>query len=158
MRKILTVIIILVLMFTTIGSVAPYPGAATAKIHPLLAELAARAPDQIVSVIVQKTGISNQAEMLTQNLGGIVTKDLHIINAFAAEMSAAAALQLSASPEVRWVSPDAPVQQSSDEAVFTTWASEAKTPTIGSFTNISGILDSQNGPNGTYAYGGYVKA
>jgi hypothetical protein len=158
MRKILPVIIILVLMFTTIGSVAPYPGAATAKIHPLLIELAARAPDQIVSVIVQKTSISNQAEMLTQNLGGKVTKDLHIINAFAAEMSAAAALQLSASPAVRWVSPDAPVRQSSDEAVFTTWATEAKTPTIGSFTNVSGILDSVNGPNDTYAYGDYVKA
>jgi serine protease AprX len=158
MRKILPVIIILVLMFTTIGSVAPYPGAATAKIHPLLAELAARAPDQIVSVIVQKTSISNQAEMLTQNLGGKITKDLHIINAFAAEMSAAAALQLAASPVVRWVSPDAPVRQSSDEAVFTTWATEAKTPTIGSFTNVSGILDSVNVPNDTYAYGGYVTA
>ena len=158
MRKILPVIIILVLMFTTIGSTAPYPGAATAKIHPLLIELAARAPDQIVSVIVQKIGISNQAENLTQNLGGKVTKDLHIINAFAAEMSAAAALQLAASPAVRWVSPDALVRQSSDEAVFTTWATEAKTPTIGSFTNVSGILDSVNGPNDTYAYGGYVTA
>ena len=145
MRKLMRVIIILVLMFTTIGSVAPYPGAATAKIHPFLADLAARAPHQIVSVIVQKTGKSAQAEILTQKLGGKVTKDLYIINAFAAEMSAAAAQELAASPAVRWVSPDAPVRQSSDEAVFITWASEAKTPTFGDITATSSVGSGFNG-------------
>jgi len=82
-----------------------------ANLHPLLAQLAAEAPKQTVAVIVQKAAASNQAEVLTAQLGGKVMKDLGIINAFAAEMTAGAARQLAASPSVRWVSPDAPVQE-----------------------------------------------
>jgi serine protease AprX len=74
--------------------------------------MAAESPEQSVSVIVQKAGISNQAEALVAQLGGTVTQDLRLINAFVAEMTAGAARQLAASPSVRWVSLDAPMQSS----------------------------------------------
>ena len=40
-------------------------------------------------------------------LGGKVTKDLSIINAFSAEMTASSALDLARSEAVRWISLDA---------------------------------------------------
>src|SRR5947209_19124028 len=74
-------------------SVAPKADAA-AKIHPDLLELAARHPDANVSVIVQKVVQDSSVETVVAQLGGTVTKDLHIINAFAATMPARAIAQL----------------------------------------------------------------
>ncbi len=51
----------------------------------MLAQIATQTPEQPVSVIVQKADKSSQAEALVQQLGGKITKDLRIINAFAAE-------------------------------------------------------------------------
>ncbi len=79
----------------------------TARAQPQLLQAAEQSPEQAVMVIVQKADRSTQAEELAVRLGGKVTKNLHIINAFAAEMSAAAARQLAGSPAVRWVSLDA---------------------------------------------------
>ena len=102
-------IVILVLIVGLVGPVA-LPGMAKAvHAHPLLGQLATANPDSLVAVIVQKAGASHRAEQLTTALGGVITKDLHIINAFAAEMRAGAALELAASPAVRWVSLDAPI-------------------------------------------------
>ena len=42
-------------------------------------------------------------------LGGTVTKDLHIINAFAADLPGRAVTELARAEEVRWISLDAPV-------------------------------------------------
>ena len=75
--------------------------------QPLLLELAAQQPDQMVSVIVQKTVKDDRVEQAVDALGGQVTKDLHIINAFAAEMKARDAAQLAKANGVRWVSLDA---------------------------------------------------
>jgi serine protease AprX len=72
--------------------------------------MAATQPEQIVSVIVQKANASDQAERYVEELGGKITKDLHIINAFAARMSASQAKKLAGSSMVRWVSLDAPVE------------------------------------------------
>jgi serine protease AprX len=47
---------------------------------------------------------------LAARLGGKVTGDLSIIRAFTARMTAKTALRLAASPLVRWVSPDAPME------------------------------------------------
>jgi serine protease AprX len=71
--------------------------------------MAAEQPEQMVAVIVQKSDISDQAETLVRRLGGEVSKDLHIINAFAAELDAGAALELARDPSVRWVSLDVPM-------------------------------------------------
>jgi len=73
---------------------AASPPATALRAQPILLQMAAESPEQTVSVIVQKTAASIGAEDMVAALGGVVTKDLHIINAFAAEMSARAALEL----------------------------------------------------------------
>ncbi|HVG00396.1 MAG TPA: S8 family serine peptidase, partial [Chloroflexia bacterium] len=80
----------------------------TPKAHAALLEMAARQPNATVSVIVQKTA-SSHAEQTAARLGGKVTKDLHIINAFVAEMPGKAVAGLAKSDGIRWVSLDAPV-------------------------------------------------
>src|ERR1700694_2104094 len=87
------------------GSLPP----SLARIQPGLQQFALAQPDTQVSVIVQKTVSDNRVERLTERLGGAVTKDLHIINAFAAELPASAAAELAKDSDVRWVSLDAPV-------------------------------------------------
>jgi serine protease AprX len=96
--------------------------AGAANLHPLLARLAVEQPDQMVSVIVQKVANNADAEALVAALGGVVTKDLTIINAFAAQLTAAAARELAQHRSVNWVSLDAPVVQSGgpDGTVSTT--------------------------------------
>src|SRR4051794_4903573 len=55
--------------------------------QPFLLEMARQNPDSTVSVIVQKSiKDDTTVEKEITKLGGIVTKDLHIINAFAAEL------------------------------------------------------------------------
>jgi serine protease AprX len=81
--------------------------------QPYLLDLARTSPDSNISVIVQKnTKDDTSIEKEVTRLGGVVTKDLHIINAFAAELPAGQAVNLSANPAVKWVSYDAPVQKS----------------------------------------------
>ncbi|MBI5876742.1 MAG: S8 family serine peptidase [Chloroflexi bacterium] len=85
-------------------------GAAPAQVflraQPELRVLAARAPAQLVSVIVQKTAAAQPVEEAVTRLGGAITKDLHIINAFAAALPASAAITLARTDGVRWVSLD----------------------------------------------------
>jgi serine protease AprX len=78
----------------------------------------------MVSVIVQKQSAGNSVEEMVARLGGKVTKDLHIINAFAADLPAKAVPQLAASKDVRWITPDGAVRKSTGPTVFTTWATE----------------------------------
>ena len=82
------------------------------RTQPALLELAAGRPDERVSVIVQKTLRDTTVEALVVRLGGVVLQDLHIINAFAAELPAQAAVELAQAPGVRWVSLDAPMLHS----------------------------------------------
>jgi serine protease AprX len=76
------------------------------RVQPLLLEMAAQDPDQTVSVIVQKTVKDDRVEQAVGALGGKVTKDLHIINAFAAVMTAQDVAQLAKIDGVKWVSLD----------------------------------------------------
>jgi serine protease AprX len=80
------------------------------NMHPMLTQIAANSPDQVVSVIVQLYGDPDPAEGLVASLGGAVTRDLSIINAFSAELPAKAVPELAQSGGVRWVSLDAPVE------------------------------------------------
>jgi hypothetical protein len=77
--------------------------------QPVLSELGATRPDEVVSVIVQKAIIDSNLEEWVARLGGTVTRDLPIINAFAAELPAQVVLELAKAEGVRWVSLDAPV-------------------------------------------------
>ncbi len=103
---------IIVLVLSLFGFAAPVHRNVAEKIQPGLAELAAQAPDQRVSVIVQKTSGASGAEALVAKMGGTVTQDLHIINAFSAVMSAKDAVQLSQISSVRWISIDAAMELS----------------------------------------------
>jgi serine protease AprX len=77
-----------------------------ASLQPELRQLALEMPDKLIAVIAQKADTSQRAEELVIELGGRVTKDLHIINAFAAEICAGEVPKLAASGTVRWVSLD----------------------------------------------------
>ena len=77
------------------------------NVQPILLQMAAEQPEAMVSVIVQKTARDSRLEDLVTRLGGVVTNDLHIINAFAAEVPGKAVPQLAQADGVRWVSLDA---------------------------------------------------
>jgi serine protease AprX len=98
------------LMTTLLGPAMPPSDYMALKAQPILAQIAAADPDQWVSVIVQKVAGTSGVEKQVSRLGGTVTKDLSIINAFSAELSAGAVAQLVQFPDVRWVSLDAPMQ------------------------------------------------
>ncbi len=102
----------LAVMLSLLGPIRATTPTEGIRLHPIVAQLAASSPDQIVRVIVQKADQSVEPEALVARLGGVITQDLHIINAFAAEMQAGAAQELAASSSVRWVSLDAPVVES----------------------------------------------
>ncbi len=80
--------------------------------HSALVSLAHQAPHHTVAIIVQKTEASRQAEALVTRLEGTVTRDLSLINAFAATLPAKHVLAVASHPAVKWVSLDAPVHQS----------------------------------------------
>lgn len=108
--KIFQILVVLVLLLSVL-SPAALPAAAnlTARIQPVLAEMARQSPNAIVHVIVQKQDHSARLEAQVKRAGGAVVADLSIINAFSAILPAQAAAALAADPAVRWVSLDAPV-------------------------------------------------
>jgi serine protease AprX len=75
---------------------------------------------------LQKTVKDASVEELVTRLGGTVTQDLHIINAFAAEMKAKDAAQLAKVAGVRWVSLDAPMRSTDCTSDCLTSASNLK--------------------------------
>ena len=74
--------------------------------------MAIEKPGALADVIVQKVAGTTGTEERVAALGGKVTADLHIINAFAAEMTTAAAVKLAQSESVRWVSLDEKMESS----------------------------------------------
>jgi serine protease AprX len=76
-------------------------------------DMAAQRPDAKVAVIVQKAVRNNGPEQMVGRLGGKVTQQLSLINAFAAEMPARSIATLAKDGNVRWVSLDSPVEKSS---------------------------------------------
>jgi serine protease AprX len=87
---------------------APVAAETLPSLNPSLAALAERSPHKRVEVIVQlDQGVARTAATpLVRELGGKVTRDLHIINAVAAELPAKGAAELASRPEVRAVSPN----------------------------------------------------
>jgi len=93
---------------------------AIVKAQPELIQIASGNPGQLVSVIVQKVDKATIVEEQVTRSGGQVTQDLKIINAFAAEMTSQAALEIARSSHVRWVSLDAAVVSSACTACIDT--------------------------------------
>lgn len=108
--KSLTMLLGLLLVTGLFGPAAPPSSHAVLNAQPVLIQLADSNPDQSVSVIVQKLAAANGVEDQVRGLGGIVTRDLSMINAFSAEMTARASIEIARSAGVRWVSLDAPVR------------------------------------------------
>lgn len=124
----------------------------------LLLQMAAQAPENLIRVIVQKSVPDDRVEQIVQAQGGVVIRDLSIINAFSAEMKAKEVPELANAAGVRWVSYDAPTQSSGGTASpkFTTWATKLGTVVANGFTNPGNVL-SPAGKDGRYAYGAKVK-
>jgi serine protease AprX len=97
------------------GLPGPDPVAAAVElpsINPALADLAEREPGKRVEVIVQLDEGTTRAAAapLVREAGGKVTRDLHIINAVAAELPAAGAAELAHRPEIRAISPNGAIE------------------------------------------------
>ena len=119
--------LLLMVMLLPLVSVAPVQVTqAASRIHPILLLTAQQSPDAKVNVIVQKSVKDSSVEDLATRLGGTVTQDLHIINAFAAEMTAKEAAELAKSNGVKWISPNSPVAKTTTNPYqFTTWATDS---------------------------------
>ena len=110
-RKLMQVLVADILLFALCGASATGVPA-RAKAQPQLLQMAAAEPGAQLRVIVQKADQTDQAEKLVMSLGGAVTDDLRLINAFAAEVPGEAVAQLAVAGGVRWVSLDAAVMTS----------------------------------------------
>jgi serine protease AprX len=110
-QKYLQIFIVLILIIGYLGPATASMDRNLDRIHPLLIQIATETPNERVSVIVQKLDPSKQAEDMVLHLGGEVTKDLSIINAFAAELPAKSVPVLASMASVKWVSPDAVMQE-----------------------------------------------
>ncbi len=105
----LTLPLALILLLILVGVSAPPNSGPMGSVQPGLGQFADSTPNQQVSVIIQTTGSSDQVADAIEGLGGAVTRDLSIINAFAASIPAEAVTELGQLQGVRWVSLDAPI-------------------------------------------------
>src|SRR5437762_1123745 len=106
----LRILLVAVLLLPAL-SVVPRVEAAP-RGQPQLLAMAAQHPEGTVSVIVQKTSDDKSLESPVTRLGGTVTKDPHIINAFAADLPGKAVQTVAQADGVRWVSLDSPMVKS----------------------------------------------
>jgi serine protease AprX len=155
----LNILAIIILLMGLVPSASVKSLQATPHLQPELAALAAHLPNQTISVIVQKSAPDHRAETETVRLGGTVTRDLWLINAFAAEIQASRLPTLSQVPGVKWISLNAPVKQSDtgSPAVFITWATQPGVTVANTFASADAMADSPLGPNGTFASGANAK-
>jgi serine protease AprX len=108
--KSLTLLLGFLLITGLFGPAMPSFSPMTLHAQPILIQMADSNPDQFVGVIIQKLAGASGVENQVRGLGGAVTRDLGMINAFSAEMTAGAAIEVARSSGVRWVSLDAPVR------------------------------------------------
>jgi hypothetical protein len=154
--KLINLLIALSFVSALIAPASILSGSVTLRLQPVLGEMASSDPSQTVSVIVQKVAGFADVETQVTALGGQVTQDLSIINAFAAEMTAGAVAQLAKTESARWVSLDAPIKPAGLPNKFLTWSTAVGKIVRNGFTNPANML-SLVGPNGTYGSGGAVK-
>jgi serine protease AprX len=120
-NRLLLSLVCIIFLMGLLGPAQSFQTSLLVKAQPELVQTALTNPEQTVAVIVQKLGESNDLETRVIDLGGEVTKDLHIINAFAANMTAKVAVDLARTESVRWVSMDAIMTSTAcDQCVDTT--------------------------------------
>jgi serine protease AprX len=113
-QKIYQGIMALILTLSLLAPAALQAGSQPAPMHPLLTQIAAETPDEIVPVIVLKNDKTDQAERAAEKLGGIILQDLYLINAFSAQMPAKAIRQLAKTASVNWVTLDGPITSTTE--------------------------------------------
>jgi len=111
--RVLSIVAALTLVLLLLPAAAA-PALPSLPIQPILLQLADHQPDAVVGVIVQKANAGADIEGAVARLGGVVTRDLHIIRAIAARLPARAVVELARNRDVRWVSLDAPVESVAD--------------------------------------------
>ncbi|MFN8490571.1 MAG: S8 family peptidase [Caldilineaceae bacterium] len=113
--KLWQLFLVLVLLPGMTPFTAAPPVQAASKIQPALLQMAAEEPDQLINVIIQNIQPDHATAGLVGQLGGKITKELSMINAFAAQIPAKMLPQIAQADNVRWVSLDAPVAKSASE-------------------------------------------
>ena len=88
------------------------------KLDPALREMIDNPTETTIQIIVQKTDDSPLAEEIVSSAGGTVTKDLPIVNGFAATVPITAIPTLSQAAEIRYISYDGPVRTSQGSDVM----------------------------------------
>lgn len=100
------------LLFSAFVPTTMLQSAVAQKVQPQLLAMVVDNPTETVSIIVQKSRRDHTVEESVGQLGGVVTNDLSVLNAFAAKVPGRVVLQLAASSAVRWISLDKPVEGS----------------------------------------------
>jgi serine protease AprX len=108
----INLLVVLALLFGLAISSRGQAQVVVLRAHPQLIELAEQSPDQYISVIIQRELSSKNLEQQIVQLGGKISQQFTIINAVSAEIPAKAIKELGANPSVRWISPNAAVQES----------------------------------------------
>ena len=99
-----------------VGAPVPFSLNTTAKIHPLLQYGAVVEPTTTVRVIVQKVKQDASATSIAATVQGQVVESFNLIPAFIMDVSQGQVATLAANANVRYVSPDGPVQVIPDAA------------------------------------------
>src|SRR5437868_8596866 len=86
--------VIVALLLPMVAIAPAHHADAAQRIQPALLQMTMRHPNSTVGVIVQKTVQDKSVEQAIARLGGTVTKDLSIINAFAAQLPAKSVKEL----------------------------------------------------------------
>lgn len=156
MRKINLIakmLFVLTMLVSLAGSDSVGTAPLISRAQPMLIQLATAEPEQIVSVIIQKNADAIGLEEQVAYLGGKVTKDLRMINAFVAELPAGKAVEMARSPGVHWINLDAPMfsAETSTPTTSTTWATSIGTEISNQYTDANLIVDGDGlGPNATF--------
>ena len=128
LNRLITLFLIMSLLATSLPfmSLARPANQGGLRLQPELLVLVEEHPEQVVSVIVQQLASNGQAQALVEELGGLITHDLSMINAFAADLPASVLPILARSSAVRWISLNAGMveSQSGGGFVYSTWANE----------------------------------
>src|SRR5690349_16777993 len=102
----LNVLIVFALLTSLFCTVSPPMAHAGTRVEPSLLQRASSHPNTMFGVIVQKATKDTGVEAEVTRLGGKVTRDLSIVNGFAAQLSGAAIQALAREDGVSWISSD----------------------------------------------------
>ncbi len=117
--------------------------------QPVLLALAEHQPEAVIRVIVQKSASdTTEPEALVARLGGVVTRNLGIINGFAAEIPAGAVRELAQASTIRWMSLDAIVDRSDEPLGY--WQEDFSFASVSS-QGPAAWLNGQNWPLGAWS-------